>query len=787
MELRDSLKEKFILLDGAMGTMLQKEGLKGGELPEIYNIMHPEVVMKIHKAYAEAGADIITTNTFGANELKLKNTKYTVEEIITAAVNLAKKASGNKLVALDVGPIGQLLYPMGMLSFNEAYEIFARQIRAGVKSGADLILIETLSDLYEAKAAVLAAKENSNLPVFCTMTFQDDGRTLTGANPLTVVNVLQGLGVDALGINCSLGPRELMPIVTELVKYSKVPVIVQPNAGLPKMMNGETYFDVKPEEFTTYVNAMAQLGVNIFGGCCGTTPEFIKSIKKALNGISPVKRQVKSITAVSSYANTVVLGEDVVIIGERINPTGKKKFKEALRNNDIDYIINEAIDQKEAGAHILDVNVGLPEIDEKEMMIKAVEEIQSIVNLPLQIDSVTPEVIEAAVRIYNGKPIINSVNGKTSSMEKIFPIAKKYGACVVGLTLDEKGIPEKAEERFAIAEKIIKKAEEYSIAKEDIIIDCLTLTASAQQSEVLETIKAVSMVKEKLGVKTTLGVSNVSFGLPSRAILNSTFLTMVLSHGLDAPIINPLSEEMIKAIKAFRVLSNMDKEGKEFIEAFGDVEKKVENKVSSMDLRDIVIQGRKEEAASKAQELLKEYKPIEVVDTYLIPALEIVGQKFEKGELFLPQLIQSAETVKNAFEVIKNQLLSSGEERISKGKILLATVKGDIHDIGKNIVKILLQNYGFEIVDMGKDVPQEEIIKKIVDEDIKLVGLSALMTTTVKNMQETIEAIRKAGLKCKIMVGGAVLNPEYADMVKADFYAKDAREGIKIAQNFFGN
>lgn len=566
MELKNSLNGSFIFLDGAMGTMLQREGLMGGELPEVYNITHPDIVMKIHRAYAEAGADIITTNTFGANELKFKNNEYSVEDIITAAVNLAKNAVNNKLIALDIGPVGQLLKPMGTLSFERAYEIFARQVRAGAKAGADIILIETFSDLYEAKAAVLAAKENSNLPVFCTMTFQGEGRILTGADAFTVANVLQGLGVDALGMNCSLGPKESIPIVRELIKYSKVPIIVQPNAGLPRVVSGEVCYEISLYEFSKNVKDMAELGANILGGCCGTTPEFIKAVREELCELLPVKRTVNRFTAVSSYSKTVVLEEGITVIGERINPTGKEKLKEALKNKDIDYILTEAIDQKEAGAQILDVNVGIPEIDEKAMMVEAVEEIQSIINLPLQIDSVRPDVIEAAVRIYNGKPIINSVNGINSSMEEIFPIAKKYGACVIGLTLDDRGIPKKAEERLEIAERIIDIAKEYGIDKENIIIDCLTLTVSTHQSEVMETIRAVKLVKERLGVKTILEVGNVSLGLPARELLNNTFLAMALVNGLDAPIINPLSKETMETVKAFSVLSNIDKGAKKFIE-----------------------------------------------------------------------------------------------------------------------------------------------------------------------------------------------------------------------------
>ena len=777
----------FLLFDGAMGTMLDKYGIKRGELPEIYNILHPEIIEKIHNDYIDAGSDVITTNTFGANRHKLKNLQYTVSEIVGSAVKIARKAAGDRLVALDIGPIGQLMEPLGMLSFDDAYETFAEQIKIGASEGADIILIETMTDIYEAKIAILAAKENSTLPIICTMSYQSDGRTLTGTDPITMVNVLQALGVDAIGVNCSLGPNEMLPIVTELLKYSRVPVIVQPNAGLPKLKNRQTVFNVEAHEFAEYAKLMAEMGVTILGGCCGTTSEHIKAIKNVLKNLEPVKRNVQKITAVSSSSLTVVLGEDIKIIGERINPTGKKKLKEALKNNNMDYILTEAINQRDAGADILDVNVGLPEIDEREVMIQVIKELQSVVNLPLQVDSVRPDVIEAAVRIYNGKPLINSVNGKEEVMESIFPIVKKYGACVIGLTLDDSGIPSKAEDRLKIAEKIVRRAEEYGIDRADIIIDCLVLTASAQQSEVKETIRAVELVKATLGVKTTLGVSNVSFGLPQREILNRTFLAAALTAGLDAPILNPLSANMISTVNAFNVLWNNDINSKKYINAYSSFEEKTITKevVKNRDLNKIIIDGLKEEAKELTVELLKTMSEMEIVNKYLIPSLDIVGKKYESGEIFLPQLLQSAETVKKAFEVIKESLLLSTGTKLSKGTIALATVKGDIHDIGKNIVKILLENYGFEVIDLGKDVHENDVVNAVKSGNIKLVGLSALMTTTVRSMQETIEALRENNLDCTVFVGGAVLNEEYAEMIGADYYAKDATESVKIARKFF--
>ncbi len=783
-------KNKIIVFDGAMGSMLQFEGMKAGDFPESYNIKAPNIICKIHKAYLDAGADIITTNTFGSSKYKLKGSGLEVAEVIKKAVEIAKEAAGDKLVALDIGPLGQLMEPYGTLSFEDAYEAFKEQVIIGSLAGADIILIETMSDIYEAKAAILAAKENCNLPVICTMTFQKDGRTLTGTDAITMVNILQSLRVDALGLNCSLGPKEMMVVVEQVLQYSKIPVIVQPNAGLPKIVEGRTIYDVTPKDFGEYILQMAESGVAIVGGCCGTTPEHIKVIKSMLEGFSPKPRRVKKLTAVSSAVSTVVIGEEIKIIGERINPTGKKRLKEALMNDNMDYVLREALNQRDAGAHILDVNVGLPEIDEKAIMVKAVKEIQSIVNLPLQIDSIRPDVVEATVRACNGRPIINSVNGEEKVMEGLLPIAKKYGCLIVALTLDENGIPKTAEERLQIAERIINRGADYGIDRENIIVDCLVLTASAQQTEVKETVRAVSLVKERLGVKTTLGVSNVSFGLPARGILNRTFLAMALTAGLDAPIMNPMEEDMMSTVKAFNVLWDTDKNGREYIERFSSYRFNaiVENKESSKDLKKIIIDGMKEEAAHLTKELLTEKNPLEIVDEYLIPALDVVGEKYEKGEIFLPQLIQSAETVKKAFEVLKDNMsaASYNDSNVSKGKIVIATVKGDIHDIGKNIVKILLENYGFHVYDLGKDVPVEKVVEKVVEQNVPLVGLSALMTTTVKSMEDTIKALRLQCPSCKVMVGGAVLNEDYAKMIDADYYVKDVRESVKVAQRIFG-
>jgi len=792
VEIKEKLKEGILIFDGAMGTMLQNSGLKIGELPEILNITDSNVIIEIHKRYIKAGANVITTNTFGANEIKLKNSNYSVEKIIHSAVENAKIARKNKqaYVALDIGPIGELLEPMGTLTFDEAYNIFKRQVIQGVKSGVDLILIETMTDLYEAKAAVLAAKENLDLPVFCTMSFEADRRTFTGCNPTSMVMVLEGLGVDALGVNCSLGPKEIEPIIDEILNISKVPAIVQPNAGLPNIINGDTVFNILPEEFAVYGVKFKEKGIKVIGGCCGTTDRHIESLVKALKKVEIREKKYSPLSGVCTPTKAVII-DQVKVIGERINPTGKKLFKEALRNGDLDYILREAIAQVDAGAHILDVNVGLPEINEEEIMVKVIKEIQSVLDVPLQIDSTNAKAIEMGLRYYNGKAIVNSVNGENKVLENILPIVKKYGAAVVGLTLDERGIPSSGEERFRIAEKIVKTAESYGIDKKDIYIDCLTLTAAAQQKEVKETLKALSLVKEKLNVKTVLGVSNISFGLPNRDILNKTFLAASLFAGLDLPIINPLNKEIMDTIVASKVLWNEDKGAKEYLIYNENISKqqipiKKDMKNIQDDLFKIILKGIKEEAKIATVKLLENRQPLEIVNEYIAPALDIVGEKYENGHIFLPQLIQSAETVKESFKVIKAELRKGTDTEISKGKIVLATVKGDIHDIGKNIVKVLLENYNYEIIDLGKDVSKEKIVEVVIKNNVKLIGLSALMTTTVKNMEETIYELKRIKPDCVVMVGGAVLNEEYANMIKADFYAKDAKESVTIARKILG-
>ncbi|MBU5676457.1 homocysteine S-methyltransferase family protein [Alkaliphilus sp. MSJ-5] len=789
MGIKNRFKNGILIFDGAMGTMLQNKGLKLGELPETLSINSPETVVEIHKSYIKAGANIITTNTFGANEIKLEDSNFTVEQIIYAAVENAKKAVDGKevYIALDIGPIGELLEPMGTLSFEEAYNVFKRQVVQGVKSGVDLILIETMTDLYEAKAAILAAKENSDLPIFCTMSFEADKKTFTGCNATSMVMVIEGLGVDALGVNCSLGPKEIEPIIDEILSISKIPVMVQANAGLPSIVDGQTVFNISPEEFASYGSSFVGKGVKVIGGCCGTTDKHIENLAKALSDIKLEDRHYSYMSGICTSTKAVIIDE-VKVIGERINPTGKKLFKEALRKGDLDYVLREAIAQVEAGAQILDVNVGLPEIDEEEMMVKVIKEIQSILDVPLQIDSTNPRVIEKGLRAYNGKAIVNSVNGEDKVLESILPIVKKYGASVVGLTLDDKGIPSSAKERFKIAEKIVKTAEKYGIDKEDIYIDCLTLTAAAQQEEVKETLRALSLVKEKLKVKTVLGVSNVSFGLPNRDLLNRTFLAASLLVGLDLPIINPMDKAMMDTIMASKVLWNEDKGAKKYLKYNENVFKdqaSITNNIED-DLFKIILKGMKEQAKDATIKLLVHKEPLEVVNRYIVPALDVVGEKYENGDIFLPQLIQSAETVRNSFQVIKEKLKEGANAEISKGKIILATVKGDIHDIGKNIVKVLLENYNYEIIDLGKDVPKEKIIEEAIKNDVKLVGLSALMTTTVKNMEETIGALKKVSSDCTVMVGGAVLNEDYANMIKADYYAKDAKEAVTIARKVLG-
>lgn len=795
MDIKTILNNGFLIFDGGMGTMLQRAGITVGSLPEVYNITNPDVVLGIQKEYAAAGADVITANTFQASEMKLGGSGYSVEEIITAGVKIAKSA-GAKYTALDIGPLGQLMAPMGTMSFDEAYNQFARQIKAGAAAGADIVVIETFSDLLEAKAAVLAAKENCPLPVFCTMTYQSDGRTFVGTDPKTAAITLSNLGVDALGINCSLGPKQLAPMVEETLKYSTVPVMLQPNAGLPKSDGDLTVYDVSAEKFAEVMRGYARLGVSVLGGCCGTTPEYILKLREAVADVKKPSLKIKHRTAVTSGVKTVEIdGDDIAVIGERINPTGKKRLKEALRNADYGYITGEAVSQTQAGADILDVNAGLPELDETAVLSKVMQEVQAVTNLPLQIDSSDPEAIERAARLYRGRPIINSVNGKKESMDSILPIIKKYGACAVCLCLDENGIPETAEGRLKIAEKIVREAEKYGIPRESLIVDCLVLTASAQQELVLETLKAIKLVRSRLGLKTVLGVSNVSFGLPARVIMNSVFLAAAFGAGLNAPIINPLSDEVMRSVRAFKVINNQDKSAAEYIEAYSDfvsapasslktdAAQKSDGAQGGSDLKSIIIDGRVDAAADAVAELLKTKSAIEIIDGCFVPALNTVGEKYETGVLFLPQLMRSAETVKCGFDVLKASV--PADERASKGRIIVATVKGDIHDIGKNISKMLLENYGFEVIDLGKDVPIETVTETAVRENIKLVGLSALMTTTVKNMKDTITALKAAKPDCLVFVGGAVLNDEYVKFVGADYYAKDGQSGVNIANEVF--
>lgn len=778
------LKENILIFDGAMGSMLQKAGLPVGGLPELFNITNPDIVADIHKAYVAAGSDVVTTNTFQANRFKLEGSGYAPRDIISAGIELAK-GSGAKYVALDIGPLGQLMRPMGTLKFDDAYEAFAEQVKIGAECGADVIILETMSDILEVKAAYLAARENCDLPVFASLTYQADGRTFVGCDPQTAAIALSSLGVDAVGVNCSLGPLELASVVDTLLEYSTVPVLVQPNAGLPTIVNGETVYNISADEYAEYMTKMAESGAAVLGGCCGTTPEFIESMCGKLKSRKRAEVFPKNVCAVTSGTKTVVLDNRTTVIGERINPTGKKLLKQKLREKDFGYIMGEAIRQSEAGADILDVNCGLPEVDEPALLRRATEEIQSVVNLPLQIDSSDPEAIERAVRIYRGKPIINSVCGKAESMAKILPIAAKYGAAVVALTLDDNGIPETAEERVEVAERICAEAAKHGIPKTDIIVDCLVLTASAQQALVIETIKAVNIVKARLGVKTVLGVSNVSFGLPCRPKLNSVFLSACFGAGLDSAIINPMSAEVMDAVYAFRVLGNTDADATEYIARFAEVEgQTTQIKPTEKTLGSLIENGLKEEAAAKTAELLEKSDAMEIIEHQVIPALDAVGERYEKGTIFLPQLMQSAEAAKSSFEVLRAKSVN-GRGVSSRGKILVATVEGDIHDIGKNIAKMLLENYGYEVIDLGRSVPAEDIVRAAIENDIKLIGLSALMTTTVASMKNTIELLRKSGSDAKVMVGGAVLSEEYAEFVGADFYVPDARADVEVANRIF--
>ena len=793
MKITEFIKNHILILDGGMGTLLQAEGLAAGELPERWSITHPDVIRGIHRAYYDAGSHVVNTNTFGANTLKLSREE--LEAVVAAAIKNAKEAAEEsqtphpKWVALDIGPTGKMLKPYGDLAFEDAVAIFAETVKLGVKYGADLIMIETMNDSYETKAALLAAKENSTLPVFVSNAYGEDGKLMTGADPLAMIALLEGMGADAIGVNCSLGPKALAPVVEQYVKYASVPVLLKPNAGLPKVENGKTVYDVSPTDFAAEVARLVSLGVGIAGGCCGTTPAYIQKTCEALQGIPHCPVTEKNVTLVSSYTHAVLFADTPVLIGERINPTGKKRFKEALLAHDMDYILNEGVAEEEKGAHILDVNVGLPEIDETAMLKEAVTELQAVTALPLQIDTASPAAMEAALRVYNGKAMINSVNGKKDSMDAVFPLAKKYGGLVVALTLDEGGIPPTAEGRVAIAERILREAEKHGIARKNLIFDPLALTVSADKNAARETLRAVTMIRERLGCHTSLGVSNVSFGLPARDMINGTFFALALGSGLSAAIMNPHSAEMMKTYYAHRALMGLDENCADYIAfsssvspaAVADSPKgqgSAEGYAS--ELERAVAKGLKEQAARLTEEALIHTAPLDIVNGSLIPALDKVGVGFEKKTVYLPELLMSAEAAKSAFEVIKSHMSADGVG--DKCRFVIATVKGDIHDIGKNIVKLILENYGFSVTDLGRDVPSEKIVDEVIRLHAPIAGLSALMTTTVPAMEATVRLLREKAPWCKTVVGGAVLTREYADAIGADYYAKDAMEAVRYAE-----
>lgn len=794
--LLERLGKELLFFDGGMGTLLQAEGLQPGELPETWNIERKETIRKIHQSYFEAGSDIVLTNTFGANALKFHDENCSLKAIIDAAVENVRfgakagiRDGRDYYVALDIGPTGKLLKPLGDLSFEDAYEAFKEVVQYGEKAGADLIHIETMSDTYEVKAAVLAAKENTNLPVFATMIFDDKGKLLTGGDVPSVVALLEGLRVDALGINCGMGPKQMLPILQQIAQYTSLPIIVKPNAGLPKQRDGQTYYDVTPDVFAKQLQEIVKAGACVIGGCCGTTPKHIRAMISACKDLEMTKPTFKNYTIVSSYGKAVELGDMPVIIGERINPTGKSKFKQALKEHNLDYILKEGITQQDKGAHILDVNVGLPDIDEVVMMKEVVRELQSVTSLPLQIDTVDTEAMEQAMRIYNGKPMVNSVSGKQESMNAVFPLIQKYGGVVIGLTLDENGIPKTAKGRLEVAGKIIEEAKKYGIDKKDIVIDVLTMTISSEPNGAKTTLEALKMVRDTYGVRTALGVSNISFGLPSRPVINANFYTMAMQNGLTAGIINPSSEDMMRSYHSYCALMNYDTNCENYIAHYGNQEpaKTTVPAGQQIDLKTAIEKGLKEDAYQTTVALVKTKEPLEIINTYLIPALDTVGKGFEKGTVFLPQLLMSADAAKSSFAVLKEELEKNGGEEKEKEKVILATVKGDIHDIGKNIVKVLLENYSFEVIDLGKDVAPECIVETVLEKEVKLVGLSALMTTTVVSMEETIRQLREKAPDCKVMVGGAVLNQEYADMIGADFYGKDAMQSVYYAQKILTN
>ena len=805
MQLLDQLKQGLLYFDGGTGTMFQAAGLAPGELPETWNILHPDRVRQVHLDYLQAGSDILTTNTFGVNALRFPDGgAYSVEQLTEAAVLIAKSAiaaSGKQAyVALDLGPTGKLLRPLGELHFEDAVELYTRVVKCGVRCGADLILIETMNDAYETKAAVLAAKEHSSLPVFVTNVYDQNMQLMTGADPVAMVALLEGLGVDALGLNCGLGPEQMEQIVPVLASYASVPLIVNPNAGLPQMVNGQTVFDCSPEVFAASMKRMVQSGARIVGGCCGTTPAHIAALVQATSKMRPAPVTPKSHTLISSYSHAVEIGKRPVLIGERINPTGKPKLKAALREHRLEYILEEAVKQQQAGAQILDVNIGLPEIDEPALLREVVQEVQGVTDAPLQLDTSDPQAMERAMRIYNGKPLVNSVNGKQESMNAVFPLVKKYGGAVIALTLDEQGIPETADGRVQIAKNIRDRAAEYGIAPRDIIVDPLAMTISSDTASALTTLQAVYRIKHELGLRVSLGVSNISFGLPNREIINAAFFALALQNGLDCAIMNPYSTEMMKSYHAFLALSDQDPNCADYIRfattltptpaAAAPVA--VPTGKSSAELREdglselskAILHGLRKNAGQLAEAMLQSLLPLELINGHIIPALDTVGKGFEQGTVFLPQLLMSAEAAKQAFEAAKQAMQSDGPKQ-QKGPIILATVKGDIHDIGKNIVKVLLENYGFQVIDLGKDVEPQFIVDAAVQHQVKLVGLSALMTTTVPSMEQTIRLLHEQAPWCKTVVGGAVLTQTYADMIHADKYAKDAMDTVRYAESIF--
>ena len=795
MTITEYVKKNITLLDGGMGTLLLEAGLQPGEAPEAWNLSHPEAVTAVHRAYFDAGANVVNANTFGANRLKFDG--ETLEAVVKAALKNARRAAAEsaapqaKYVALDLGPTGQMLEPFGSLPFETAVEIFAETVRLGVKYGADLIMIETMTDLYETKAALLAAKENSDLPVFVSNAYSENGRLLTGAEPKTAVAVLEGMGADAVGVNCSLGPEALLPVIEEYLQYVSVPVLFKPNAGLPAVTDGKTVYDVSPADFARAMQTAVKAGVRIAGGCCGTTPEYIAALHAAVKGLPPKEIVKKTCTVVSGYTNAVVFGDAPVLIGERINPTGKKRFQQALRENDITYILNEAEAQQEKGVHLLDVNVGLPGLDEASLLTEVTKELQAVTDLPLQLDSSDPAALANAMRVYNGKPMLNSVNGKQESMAAIFPLVKKYGGVAVALTLDENGIPDTAEGRIAVAQKILREAERYGIDKKDLVFDPLCMAVSADPGAANTVLEALRGIKERLGCKTVLGVSNISFGLPNRGALNGAFFTLAAAAGLGAAIVNPFSPDLMKAYYSYCALRGLDENFLRYIEnapayaaeaAAPAANTAAAPAPTGSELQKAVIGGQKEKAAALTRALLGSTDGLTLIAEEIIPALNTVGEGFEKKTLFLPQLLMSAEAAGTAFEEIKKKGLAAGAPQTKKCKIVIATVKGDIHDIGKNIVKLLLENYGYEVIDLGKDVTPEAIANAAAETRAPLVGLSALMTTTVPAMRETIALLRQAAPQTKVIVGGAVLTEDYAKEIGADYYGKDAMATVRIAE-----